>query len=119
MSVTHGFASVSLGVCKQVIARWWPDKGKAMKRADLWRIKMWFSPPRKSPRPVERPSEGEGNLEWVMEEGTVNGKTSTKPSHVVYTDTHAPIQCDFVVPPTKRQSPLLQARNLDLLMCSG
>jgi hypothetical protein len=32
-------------------------------------MKVWVNPPGKEPRPAEVLAEGEGNTEWVIEEG--------------------------------------------------
>jgi hypothetical protein len=37
--------------------------------ADPSGMKVWVNPPGKEPRPAEVLAEGEGNTEWVVEEG--------------------------------------------------
>ena len=39
------------------------------KDSDLSGIKVWVNPPGKEPRPAEVLAEGEGNTEWVVEDG--------------------------------------------------
>jgi hypothetical protein len=40
------------------------------KEADPSGMKVWVSPLGKEPRPAEVLAEGEGNTEWVVEEGS-------------------------------------------------
>ena len=62
-------------------------------------------------------SEGENYLEWVMEEGTVDGKMDTLESTLMFETLTVLLTVTFVSPPTKRQSPFWQTEKLDLPMC--
>jgi hypothetical protein len=41
-----------------------------IKDTDSSGMKVWVSPPGKEPRPAEVLAKGEGNTEWVVEEGS-------------------------------------------------
>ena len=47
-----------------------PNPSRVTKDADPSGMKAWATPPGKGPRPAEMLAEGEGNTEWVVEEGS-------------------------------------------------
>lgn len=47
-----------------------PNPSRMTKDADPSGMKVWVNPPGKEPRPAEVLAEGEGNTEWVVEEGS-------------------------------------------------